>query len=123
MRLARQYDFATNPAPEAIFEAGTGGFQIWCTPEDHPKGWDGITMNAGDFSKPCEFVGSVHWKWDDEKITGIVLETDSYALSGKLHDGDRHKCHNRKEDIEWAKKKIRWLFTKAELSMPTVYVY
>jgi hypothetical protein len=45
--LARQLDIATNPDPSAIFEAGSGGFQIWCTPEDHPEGWTGIVMNPG----------------------------------------------------------------------------
>ncbi|HAX68688.1 MAG TPA: hypothetical protein DCY14_03690 [Anaerolineae bacterium] len=60
--LARQLDIASNPDPAAIFEAGSGGFQVWCTPHDHPKGWEGIVMNSGAFSKPCEYVGSVHWK-------------------------------------------------------------
>ena len=32
--LARKLDIATNPAPEALFEAGNCGFSIWCTPED-----------------------------------------------------------------------------------------
>jgi hypothetical protein len=40
--LARQLDIATNPEAKAIFEAGNGGFQVWCTPYDHPQGWNGI---------------------------------------------------------------------------------
>ena len=66
--MARELDIATNPHPAAIFEAGSGGFQVWCTPQDHPQGWNDIAMNSGSFSKPCEYVGSVHWKWDDETI-------------------------------------------------------
>jgi hypothetical protein len=42
--LARQLDIANNPEPIAIFEAGSAGFQVWCIPQDHPKGWDGIHM-------------------------------------------------------------------------------
>jgi hypothetical protein len=34
-----KFDIATNPETEALFEAGSGGFQICCTQEDHPKGW------------------------------------------------------------------------------------
>jgi len=44
---ARQLDIATNPAPEALFEALTAGLNLWCTPENHPQGWDGIPLIAG----------------------------------------------------------------------------
>jgi hypothetical protein len=40
---ARQLDIAANPAPEALFESLTAGFNLWCTPEDHPQGWNGIS--------------------------------------------------------------------------------
>ncbi len=66
--LARKLDIATNPAPEALFEAGSGGFQIWATPDDHPKGWDGVPMDMGAFAKPCAFVASVWWGWEGETI-------------------------------------------------------
>jgi len=69
--LARKLDIATNPDPCAIFEAGNGGFQVWCTGYDHPQGWNGIQMNSGAFSKPCEYVGSVIWKWDDDQIVAL----------------------------------------------------
>jgi len=75
--LARQLDIATNPHPAAIFEVGSGGFQIWCTPYDHPKGWDDIVMNRGAFAKPCEYVGSVHWKWEEESIVALEIETSA----------------------------------------------
>ena len=44
--LARQLDIATNPEAKAIFEAGNCGFQVWCTPYDHPQGWNGINMHS-----------------------------------------------------------------------------
>ncbi|CAG0986683.1 hypothetical protein ANAEL_02062 [Anaerolineales bacterium] len=113
--LARKLDIATNPDPQAIFEAGSGGFQVWCTPEDHPQGWDGIQMISGSFSKPCEFVGSVHWNWEDETIVGLAIEADAYALKDQQPDKYRSNraISNRTEDIEWLKGKVAWLFEKA----------
>ena len=35
--LARKLDIATNPDPAAIFEAGSGGFQVWCTPRSSQR--------------------------------------------------------------------------------------
>jgi hypothetical protein len=122
--LARQLDIATNPDPSAIFEAGSGGFQIWCTPDDHPEGWNGIVMNAGAFSKPCEYVGSVLWMWDEENIVALEIETSSYALADQMPDEycnlqdipagfNRRTIFNRDADIEWLKEKIVWLFAEA----------
>lgn len=82
--LARQLDIATNPHPSALFEAGSGGFQVWCTPEDHPRDWDGITMFPGAFSKPCEYAGSVLWIWHEERIVALGIETSAYAQSKNL---------------------------------------
>ena len=73
--VARHLDIATNPEKKAIFEAGSAGFQVWCTPDDHPKGWQGVNMIPGTFSKPCEYVGGVHWKWDEDRIVGLEMET------------------------------------------------
>lgn len=109
--LARQLDIATNPAPEAIFEPGIAGFQIWCIPADHPKGWENIAMTTGAFSKPCEYVASVGWGWEDEIITHLILTTDAYALGQNLHS------HNRPDDLAWAKRKIGWLFKRANVKM------
>jgi len=118
--LARKYDIATNPHPQAIFEVGSGGFQVWCIPEDHPQGWDGIHMNSGSFSKPCEYVGSVHWKWKDETIVGLEIETDAYALKDQQPEQYRnHRAiNNRAQDIKWLKEKITWLFEKAGVPLP-----
>lgn len=127
--LARELDIATNPHPAAIFEAGSGGFQVWCTPEDRPQGWDGIVMNSGAFSKPCEYVGSVHWKWEDDTIVGLEIETSAYALADQKpdefcnltdipHDFHRRTIFNRDADIEWLKEKIAWLFAEAGVPLP-----
>ena len=127
--LARQLDIATNPNPQAIFEAGSGGFQVWCTPRDHPQGWRGITMNTGAFSKPCEYVGSVIWKWDDDKIVGLAIETSAYALAQQEPDEycnlqqipegfNRRTIFNRDADIDWLKEKVTWLFAEAGVPLP-----
>jgi len=46
LEKARRLDIATNPEPEAIYEVVSGGFQIWCIPEDLPNGWQGVTLIA-----------------------------------------------------------------------------
>ena len=116
---ARQFDVADNPAPEAIFESGSAGFQIWCTPENHPQGWNDVPMDAGTFCKPCAYVSSVHWGWEGESITHLVLSTDAYALREHL-GGSYADIHNRPEDIAWATCKIRWLFTQAGVTVPAI---
>jgi hypothetical protein len=127
--LARQLDIVANPDPRAIFEAGNGGFQVWCIPQDRPQGWNGIVMNPGAFSKPCEYVGGVLWKWDNEAIVALEIETTAYALADQrpdeycnlqnIPDGfNRRTIHNRDEDIEWLKEKIAWLFACAGVPLP-----
>lgn len=122
--LARQLDIATNPGPAALFEAGSAGFQVWCTPDDHPKGWEDIQMIPGTFSKPCEYAGSAHWKWEDETIVALAIETSAYALSDQKPDeycdwreiprGEKRRTiFNRDEDIAWLREKITWLFEQA----------
>ena len=127
--LARQLNIATNPSLQAIFEAGSGGFQVWCTPQDHPKGWNGISMIPGAFSKPYEYVGGAHWKWDDDKIVALAIETTAYALAEQKPDeycnlneipkGSNHRTiFNRDADIAWLKEKVTWLFETAGVLLP-----
>jgi hypothetical protein len=118
--LARKLDIATNPALEAIFEAGCGGFQIWCIPDDHPKGWEEIQMSKGAFSKPCAYVASVTWGWEGECITHLELETDAYDLRSIQQHPPR--IRNRPDDIAWAKAKIKWLFSQAGVKCPPIWV-
>jgi hypothetical protein len=127
--LARQFDIAANPEPGAIFEAGSAGFQVWCTPADHPKGWEGIEMIPGTFSKPCEYVGSVHWKWEGEQIVTMEIDTTAYALADQKPDeysclsdippGEQIRTiYNRDADIDWLKSKVTWLFERAGVPLP-----
>jgi hypothetical protein len=129
LRLAHKLDIATNPSLAAIFEAGEGGFQVWCTPQDCPKDWAGIPMDAGSFSKPCEYVGSVIWQWDDEQIVALQIETSAYALAEHkpeqylelidIPEGEtRRSIFNRPEDIAWLKEKVTWLFEQAKVPIP-----
>lgn len=119
--LARQLDIATNPAVEALFEAGNAGFQLWCTPYDHPAGWDAIPMTSGAFAKPCAYLASVSWGWEGEQITHLVLSTDAYALGDHARLG-RREIHNRPEDLAWAKEKVRRLFEMAGVPMPPIVI-
>ena len=134
MEAARRLDVGTNPAQDALFEAGSAGFQIWCTPAEHPEGWDEVapTMFPGAFSKACEYVASVNWHWDDETIVGLNLSTAAYALADRMPDiytssETRKAVHakqsifNRPEDIAWAMKHIHRLFKLANVPTPPIY--
>ena len=113
LEAACAYDIATNPGPSALFEAGPGGMQIWCTPEDNPGGaWRQVHMVPGAFSKPCAFVGGVRWQCSQEQtptVVNLVLSTVAYALCDEelveLAD-----IHNRPEDVAWARQKLFWLW-------------
>lgn len=129
---AHKWDIATNPDPKALFEAGSAGFQLWCTPDDNPGGvWTEVAdkMIAGAFSKPCAYVGGCHWEWEGEEVVGLNLGTDAYFLRDCWHqnwikyDGERFfdtlAVHNHPQEIEWCLSKIRWLWLEAyEKSAP-----
>jgi len=134
MEAARRLDVGTNPAPDALFEAGSAGFQIWCTPAEHPEGWEAVapTMFPGAFSKACEYVAAVNWHWDDEAIVGLNLSTKAYALAERLPEQytsseTRKAVHakqsifNRPEDIAWAMKHIHRLFKLANVPTPPIF--
>jgi hypothetical protein len=131
---ARNLDIATNPDTDAIFEVGSAGFQIWCTPIEHPEGWEAVapTMFPGAFAKACEFVASVHWHWDDETIVGLNLSTAAYALADRLPERytnsetrkallGKKSIFNRPEDIAWARKHIYRLFKLANVPTPPIF--
>lgn len=124
--LARKLDIATNPDPQAIFKAGNAGLQIWATREDHPRGWESVLdkLQAGAFSKPCGYVASVHWGWDEEVVTHLVLSTTAYDLGDCLPDEhpDRLSYTNRAEDVVWSKQNIGWLFNTADVSQPPIVI-
>ncbi len=130
---ARRLDVGYNPAPEALYEAGSAGFQIWCSPQDNPGGpWSEIQMFPGSFPKAVEYVATVHWKWNDETIVGLELSTCAFALADRFpnHFSDSliagrigmQSIRNRADDIAWAKAKIRALFDLAGVRMPTIEI-
>jgi len=127
LELARRLDIATNPEPEAIYEVVSGGFQIWCIPEDLPNGWQGVTLIRGAFSKPCGFVACVSWGWAGDPelapaITHLLLETDAFDLKHRSKDLVFADIRNRPSDIAWAEGKIHLLFQKAGVACPQIQV-
>ncbi len=122
LEMARRLDIATNPEPAAIYEAGSGGFQVWCTPDDLPQGWSGVSLTSGAFSKPCGYVASVSWGWEGETITHLLLETDAYDLKRHTKDLEYADIRNRPADIAWAKRKIKTLFKQAGVACPPIRV-
>ena len=136
MEAARKLDVGTNPAADALFEAGSAGFQIWCTPTEHPEGWEAVapTMFPGAFSKACEYVASVNWHWDDETIVGLNLSTAAYALADRLPEqytasetrrdlAGKTSIFNRPADLVWARQHIHSLFRLADVPQPPVFTH
>ena len=121
LERAGHLDIATQPAPNALFDALNAGFNLWCTPDDHPTGWGHIQMDAGAFSKPCEYLGTVTWGWTGEQITHLELSTDAYALHDR-DGGNYTRYRNRADDIAWAKAKVGWLFSLAGVECPLITV-
>jgi hypothetical protein len=125
LEKARRLDIATHPAPNSLFEALTAGFNIWCTPNDHPPGWEDIKMLAGAFAQPCEYIGTATWGWTDERITHVELETAAYALRDRdraAANKERQDYLNRPDDVAWAASKITWLFSLAGIECPPIHV-
>ena len=127
LEAAREFDITTNPHPAALFEAGPGGVQIWCTPADNPGfPWNQVEMAAGAFAKPCAFVGSTRWQCSREKhpmVVNIVLTTIAYTLAAEnLVEGD--DIFNQPDDIAWAKQKLHWLWEVSDATgdMPPIVV-
>jgi hypothetical protein len=68
-------------------------------------------------------VGSVHWKWEGEKIVGLEIETTAFALADHKPDKcNRENIANRADDIEWLKEKVSWLFAEAGVSIPPFHL-
>jgi len=131
--VARRLDVGRNPAVEALYEAGSAGFQIWCSPQDNPSGkWNEVQMFPGAFAKPAEYVASVHWKWKDEAIVGLEVSTCAYALADRFPAEfsespiaarlGKQSIRNRSEDLGWTRRKILTLFQLAGIESPTIYI-
>ena len=134
LEMARKLDIGTNPASDALFEAGSAGFQIWCTPADYPEGWEQVVtkMFPGAFAKDCAYVASVHWRWEGECIVGLNLSTAAYALADTLSErftdsetrrdvNEKQTIYNRPDDLAWAQKQIHRLFRLAGMHTPPIY--
>ncbi len=134
MELGRTLD-VKNPAREALFDVPSGCINVWCTPDDHPEGpeWDQITMTAGAFSKPAEYVGMITWERDGKGlITEISISSDAFVLSDQLPEKfvDRRRqarngleyIGNRPIDTQWVLKKALWLFKQTGIDLEQVGV-
>lgn len=132
MELGKKLD-VKNPEPEALFDVASGCINVWCTPQDHPIGpeWEQVTMTAGAFDKPAEYVGMITWERNDEnRITRIEVTSDAYILADQLpkkfvaskshvREGVEHIC-NRPSDLAWLKQKAMWLFEQAGVDLEKV---
>lgn len=129
---AAHYDITKSSDPKALYEPLHSGFNLWCTPRDHPDdtGWSEIapTMIKGAFMQPCEFVGTLSWGWEDvqgengkteHKISYLELDTDAIAVR-ELDSFRFPKCKNRPCDVTWATAKIEFLFRLANVEMPPI---
>ena len=116
--LARVFDVGENPSAEALYDGRSAAINLWCTPEDHPAGWEGVSITAGAFCKAAEFVGTLSWAWG-EQITLLHLQTEAYALGKRLGRGG---IVNRPADIAWARGKVAWLFQEAGIPLPEIAI-
>jgi hypothetical protein len=65
----------------------------------------------------------VNWRWEEEIIIGLDIETDAYALRDqqpRRYPGYRSVV-NRTADLVWLMEKVAWLFEKAGMSLPPIY--
>lgn len=120
--FVRDYNIATNPAPEAIFDPLTSGFNLWATPTDHPAGheWNDVVkfMDQGAYTKKCAFVGTA---WFNSHKGIVELETDAYIMQDRMGLTPK-QIANRPADLEWCKQKIAWVFDKMSAPCPPIKV-
>jgi hypothetical protein len=131
--MARKFDIAKNPHPDAIFDCGSSGFQIWVTKDRHPDdpdGWNKVTDNltTAAFSKPCAYLASVCWRWGEGRmyenvIVSLELSTTAYELNRQLPDEfQKSAIGNRWPDLEFAMERTRWLFKQAGVPVLPFYI-
>ena len=129
LEAVRVFDITATPVAAGLFEACADGFRIYGTPEDNPGGlWDLLKgrpgyFNRGCFAKSCELVAEVYWEWEGGEWTGLVLFTRAQALwqAGLI---EPYEIYNRPEDMEWAMRKIWWLWQASVVhgSLPPLVV-
>lgn len=96
-QVRRLSAFSADPA--GLYEFISAGFNLYCTPNDHPSGKHDFTQAKGQ-AKPISLVARVNWRFTDETITGLELRMA------------------RPFEYGWAMKKIRELFEMAEINLP-----
>jgi hypothetical protein len=118
--LVLTLDVSENPSPDALYDPLLAGFNIWCTPNDHPEGdeWKNKALyTKGTYAQKCSFIGSVTWGWTGERITHIDLETMAYEIMDANPGMSYKDIKNRPNDVEWAIKKTTELFSRAGVKM------
>ena len=115
LAAGQRLDIATNPDPAAIFEVSRTFIQIWCTPVDHPEGWESAKMSQGDFPKPCALVAGVHWD-NDERVLQIRTERIGHENAGT----EGETIINRPQDVLWTLGKILDLCKQASIVCPPI---
>lgn len=97
LELAQGLDITNNPDLTVTFESGNSGFHIFCTPEDHPDGWE------------------------RETITHLGLSTMAYELSEQKL-GDHYPMRNRPEDVAWANENVTQLFKLTDIALMVICI-
>lgn len=122
LELIQEIGGEGNPIRRAIYQAGSVGFQIWATSFDHPRGWEGVPVSWYAHPRSPAFVAAVWWSWEGDKPTYLCLQTDSRVVHRHAQDPDHRGYLNRLEDIEWAKRKIAWLYSRVGGLVPAIEV-
>lgn len=97
-----------------LIEPGPSGFQIWCTTQDHPKGWDGFQFCHNDmFAQDCHPVGQCVWMWGVD-IPAVYISTYGHDQLGTGPD--------QPEDLAWLQAKVSALFEAADIPCPPIEI-
>jgi hypothetical protein len=75
LAVGREFDVEKG----GLFESASGGVQIWCSPEDKPRGWD-QPITRGAFPEPRELVGCLSWEWTGDDEVTLTVEAYPYEL-------------------------------------------
>jgi len=96
-QVRRLSAFSSDPA--GLYEFISAGFNLYCTPDDHPEGEHDFAQ-AKEQGKPISLVARVNWRFTDETITGLDIRMENLGESA------------------WAIRKIRELFEMTTVPIP-----
>ena len=113
-------DIGKNHDKNAIFDPLIQGFNIWATTDDYPPSWESVVphMIQGAYTKKSAFVGTA---WYDREVKVIKLSTDAYIFMDQYNMNHR-AVHNRHQEVEWAKEKIKWVFEQISIECPPIFL-